>query len=300
MQTMPKTRTARAERMLVTGANGLLGKEITEYFSNGFDVLPTDLAECDVTDADECRQVIGEFRPGTVVHCAAYTAVDRAEREEEAAFALNAGGTRNVALACREHGALLVTFGTDYVFDGTSDRPYAEDDPTGPLSAYGRSKLAAEEAVREIGPEYLLLRTQWLFGSHGRSFVSSVLERADREGGLEVVSDQKGSPTYARDLVEALERLLDAGARGIFHVSNEGETSFFEYATFLLAHTGRGKTPIKAISTSDIPRSLYPAPRPLYSVLSKEKYRMVTGISPRRWEDAVLDFLKTEATGRRA
>ncbi len=300
MQAMPNRRAAREGRMLVTGANGLLGKEIALYFADLCDVCPTDLAECDVTDTEECRRVIGGFRPGVVVHCAAYTAVDRAEREAETAFALNAGGTRNVALACREHRALLVTFSTDYVFDGASERPYSEDDPTGPLSVYGRSKLAAEEAVREAGPEYLLIRTQWLFGAHGRSFVSSILERADRGEGLEVVSDQKGSPTYTRDLAEAVGRLLDTGARGVFHVSNEGETSFFEYATFLLAHSGRGETPIRAISTPDIPKVLYPAPRPLRAVLSKEKYRKETGVSPRRWEDAVLDFLATGVRARGA
>lgn len=293
-------RTARTRRMLITGANGLLGKEIIRYFSKGFEVTPTDMAECDVTSAKECMQVVAEIRPEVVVHCAAYTAVDRAEREEEAAFALNAGGTRNVALACREHRSLLVTFSTDYVFDGASERPYAEDDPTDPLSVYGRSKLAAEEAVREVTQNFLLLRTQWLFGAHGRSFVSSILERAERGEELTVVSDQKGSPTYTLDLADAVERLLDSGARGIFHFSNEGETSFFEYAVFLLAHTGWGETPVTAISTSDIPRDLYPAPRPLRALLSKEKFRKETGVSPRRWEDAVRDFLQTGIEGGRA
>lgn len=293
-------RTARTSRMLITGANGLLGKEITRYFSNGFEVYPTDLEECDVTSAKECMQVVGGFRPEVVVHCAAYTAVDRAEREEEAAFALNAGGTRNVALACREHRSLLVTFSTDYVFDGASERPYAEEDSVGPLSVYGKSKLAAEEAVRELAPEYLLLRTQWLFGAHGRSFASSILERAENGEECKVVSDQKGAPTYTRDLADAVMRLLNAGARGIFHFSNEGETSFFEYATFLLANTGWGETSVKAISTSEIPREQYPAPRPLHALLSKEKYRKITGVSPRRWEDAVLDFLKTRVEGGRA
>jgi dTDP-4-dehydrorhamnose reductase len=293
MHRTPHARTAWTGRILITGANGLLGKEITRFFSKGMEVLPTDLAECDVTSAKECMRVVRGFHPDVVVHCAAYTAVDRAEREKETAFALNAGGTRNVALACREHRSTLVTFSTDYVFDGASERPYAEDDPTRPLSVYGMSKLAAEEAVREVAPEFLLLRTQWLFGAFGRSFVSSILERADRGEECKVVCDQKGTPTYTRDLADAVRRLLDTGARGIFHFSNEGETSFFEYASFLLANTGREEFPVTAICTSDIPRDLYPAPRPLHALLSKEKYRKETGISPRRWEDAVLDFLQT-------
>lgn len=284
---------------MITGANGLLGREISRFFSGGYEILRTDREECDVTRARECLRVIGEFSPDVVVHCAAYTAVDRAEGEEEAAFALNARGTRNVALACREHGALLVTFGTDYVFDGTSERPYSENDPTGPLSAYGRSKLAAEEAVREIAPDFLLLRTQWLFGAHGRNFVFSILDRAGRGEELRVVSDQKGSPTYSLDLADAVKRLLDAGSRGIFHFSNEGETTFFGYAAFLLAHTGNKEARLSALSTSDLSREAYPAPRPLNAVLSKKKYREATGVAPRRWEDAVLDFLRTGSRGER-
>jgi dTDP-4-dehydrorhamnose reductase len=290
---------SRAGKMMITGANGLLGREISRFFSGGYEILRTDREECDVTRARECLRVIGEFSPDVVVHCAAYTAVDRAEGEEEAAFALNARGTRNVALACREHGALLITFGTDYVFDGTSERPYSENDPTGPLSAYGRSKLAAEEAVREIAPDFLLLRTQWLFGAHGRNFVFSILDRAGRGEEFRVVSDQKGSPTYTLDLADAVKRLLDAGSRGIFHFSNEGETTFFGYAAFLLAHTGNKEARLSALSTSDLSRDAYPAPRPLYAVLSKKKYREATGVAPRRWEDAVLDFLRTGSRGER-
>jgi dTDP-4-dehydrorhamnose reductase len=294
-----RNKTARTGRMLITGANGLLGREISRFFSGGYEILRTDREECDVTRARECLRVIGEFSPDVVVHCAAYTAVDRAEGEEEAAFALNARGTRNVALACREHGALLVTFGTDYVFDGTSERPYSENDPTGPLSAYGRSKLAAEEAVREVAPDFLLLRTQWLFGAHGRNFVLSILDRAGRGEELRVVSDQKGSPTYSLDLAGAVRRLLDAGSRGIFHFSNEGETTFFGYAAFLLAHTGNKEARLSALSTSDLSRDAYPAPRPLYAVLSKKKYREATGVAPRRWEEAVLDFLRDGSRGGR-
>ncbi len=289
----------RTRKMLITGANGLLGKDICRIFSHGYEILPTDREELDVTRGKECMRVIGGFCPDVVVHCAAYTAVDRAEGEEEEATELNAAGTRYVALACREHRALLVTFGTDYVFDGKAKRPYAEDDPTGPLSAYGRSKLAAEEAVREVAPEFLLIRTQWLFGAHGRNFVLSVLERAGRGEELTIVSDQKGSPTYTWDLANGVEELLKAGARGIFHFSNEGETTFFDFAAFVLSQAGLAGARLSAIPTSGLPKGAYPAPRPLYAVLSKEKYRKTTGAAPRRWEDAVLDFLRTRNEGGR-
>lgn len=287
----------RKERMLITGANGLLGREICQLFSDKYEIMPTDWEDLDVRNEKDCMRVIGAFCPDLVIHCAAYTTVDRAEEDEEAATELNAGGSRNVALSCREHGALLVTFGTDYVFDGTAKRPYAEDDPTGPLSAYGRSKLAAEEAVREVAPKYLLIRTQWLFGAHGRNFVLSVLDRADRGEKLSIVSDQIGSPTYTRDLAMAVRKLLETGARGTFHFSNEGETTFFDFAAFVLAHAGRAGTHLSAIPTSGLPKGAYPAPRPLYAVLSKEKYRKATGAAPRRWEDAVLDFLRTGNEG---
>ena len=282
---------ARTKKMLITGADGLLGSEIFRAFSPGYDILRTDREECDVTSPAECLRVIGGFGPQVVIHCAAFTAVDQAEREEGAAFELNAGGTRNVAAACRDAGALFVTFGTDYVFDGRSGRPYAEDDPTGPLSAYGRSKLAAEEAIREVGPEFLLVRTQWLFGLQGRNFALSILERADRGEELKVVCDQKGSPTYCVDLAEAVGRLLDAGARGTFHFSNEGETTFFDYAAYLLNRSGRRGTRLSPVFTADLSRDRYPAPRPLFAVLSKKKYRETTGVAPRRWEEAVSEVL---------
>ena len=291
----------RMGKLFITGADGLLGKEIHRTFSSAYEILATDSADCDVTSPEACMRHIGEFLPDVVLHCAAYTDVDRAEQEEGIAFDINAGGTRNMAVACREHRALLVTFGTDYVFDGTSKRPYEENDPTRPLSAYGRSKLAAEQALQEIAPDFLLLRTQWLFGAPGRNFALSVLARAEKGEELKVVSDQRGSPTYTRDLADAVQRLLDAGARGIFHFSNEGETTFYDYAAFLLGHAGLSRAKLSAISSPDLPREAYPAPRPAYAVLSKEKYRKTTGFSPRRWEDAVADFLrnrkKVEAAG---
>lgn len=283
--------------MLITGANGLLGREIAELFDGEYEVRATDENECDVTIPEDCRRVIRDFRPGIVVHCAAYTAVDRAEAEEPAAFDVNRGGTRNVARACREYGAFPVTFGSDYIFDGSSGRPYAEHDAPHPLSAYGRSKWAAEEALREETPDHLLIRSQWLYGPHGRNFVFAILEKARRGEPLRVVSDQKGCPTYARDLAGATKRLLDAGARGTFHFSNAGEATWHEFAAFLLQHACRAPVSLAPALSAELS---YPARRPAYSVLSKEKYRRATGDSPRRWEDAALEFLKTSCEGRGA
>ncbi len=281
-------------RLLVTGAAGLLGREIVDIFRPGFDVGGVDLRECDVTRPEDVRRTIGGFRPDIVVHCAAYTAVDKAESEEAIATAVNAGGTRNVARECRTRGAVLVTYGTDYVFDGTSGRPYVEDDAAHPLSAYGRSKWAAEEALREEAPDHLLIRTQWLFGPHGRNFVFAILDRARRGEPLRVVSDQRGSPTYTRDLAEATRRLIDAGARGTVHFSNEGETTWHDFAAFVLERACPETVGLTPCRTADLP---YPAPRPAYSVLSKDKYRRITGAAPRPWRDAVRDFLRRTYEG---
>ncbi|HEX9190531.1 MAG TPA: dTDP-4-dehydrorhamnose reductase [Candidatus Deferrimicrobiaceae bacterium] len=279
---------SRTERVLITGGRGLLGREIAEAFHDRFELRVTDREECDVTNLPDCRREIGAFHPQVAIHCAAYTAVDRAEAEPEQAYAVNAAGTGNMARACRERGILLVTFGTDYVFDGASSRPYREEDPVRPLSVYGKSKLAAEEALRDAGTEHLLVRTQWLYGAAGRNFVLTILEKARRGETLRVASDQTGSPTYARDLAEAVRKLLDAGARGTFHFSNEGETTWYGFAGYVLERSGLSEAPLLPAASRDLP---YPARRPAYSVLCKKKYRGITGESPRPWKEAADDFL---------
>jgi dTDP-4-dehydrorhamnose reductase len=277
-------------RVLVTGGRGLLGNEIADALCNRFEVRSTDLHDWDVSDLSACRREVRDHRPQVVLHCAAYTAVDRAESEPEAAYAVNAEGTRNVALACREQGALVVTFGTDYVFDGALSRPYREEDPVRPLSVYAKSKLAAEDALREVGCDHLLIRTQWLYGPRGKNFLQTILSRARKGETLRVVADQTGCPTCTTDLAGAVLRLLDAGARGTVHFSNEGETTWYGLARFALERTGLSAVPLLPVATRELP---YPAQRPAYSVLSKEKYRRITGETPRRWDEAVGEFLET-------
>lgn len=278
-------------RVLTTGGHGLLGKEIRKVFlGGGFDVRETDLAELDVTSLDACREAVSAYRPDVVIHCAAYTAVDRAESDAEAAFAVNGKGTRNVGVACRESGALVVTFGSDYVFDGTLGRPYREDDPVNPLSVYGKSKLAAEGALRESGCDHLLVRTQWLYGPGGKNFILTILDKARQGAALKVASDQTGCPTLTKDLAEAVLRLVRAGARGTVHFSNEGQTTWYDLARFVLGRRGLSAAELQPAASRDLP---YPAPRPAYSVLSKEKYRGITGVSPRPWDAAAEEFLSS-------
>jgi dTDP-4-dehydrorhamnose reductase len=276
-------------RLLITGGLGLLGKEIDAVFHGRAEVRATDREDWDVTDPAACRREVDGFRPDVVIHCAAWTAVDLAESEAEAARLLNVEGTRNVARACRERGALMVAFGTDYIFDGASSRPYREEDPANPLSVYGKTKWAAEQALREEGGDHLLVRTQWLFGPAGRNFIGTVLEKARRGDTLRVASDQVGCPTFSRDLAGAVRDLLDAGARGTVHFSSGGETSWFGLARYVLERCGLPAALLSPARTRELP---YPAPRPAYGVLSKEKYRAITGGFPRPWEEAVGEYLE--------
>lgn len=275
-------------RLLITGGRGLLGKEIDAAFRAHAEVRTTDREEWDVTDPAACRREVEGFRPDVVIHCAAYTAVDRAEREAAMAHLLNVEGTRNVARACRERGALMVAFGTDYVFDGASSRPYREEDAANPLSVYGKTKWAAEQALREEGVDHLMVRTQWLFGPGGGNFIRTILGKARQGETLRVASDQVGCPTFSMDLAGAVRRLLEAGARGTVHFSGKGETSWFGLALNVLERCGLPTGSLFAVRTRDLP---YPAPRPAYSVLSKEKYHAITGVFPRPWEEAVGEYL---------
>jgi dTDP-4-dehydrorhamnose reductase len=276
-------------RLLITGGLGLLGKEIARVFEGSAGIRTTDREEWDVTDPAACRREVDGFRPDAVIHCAAWTAVDRAESEPERARILNVEGTRNVARACRESGALMVTFGTDYIFDGASPRPYREEDPANPLSVYGKTKWAAEQALREEGADHLLVRTQWLFGPAGKNFIRTILEKARRGETLRVAFDQVGCPTFSMDLAVAVRNLLGARVRGTVHFSSEGETSWFGLARHVLERSGLPAALLSPARTRELP---YPAPRPAYGVLSKEKYRAITGASPRPWEEAVGEYLE--------
>jgi dTDP-4-dehydrorhamnose reductase len=276
-------------RILVTGGSGLLGHEVVRVFRGaGEDVLPVDIGDCDVTDPAAVARRMDSFRPDLVVHCAAYTAVDRAESEEGEALRVNGEGTAVVARACRERGALFATYGSDYVFDGKAGRPYREDDPVSPLSAYGRSKLATERAAAESGCEYLLLRTQWLYGEHGRNFVFAILDRARRGEPIRVVDDQRGCPTWAFDLAVATRELVRAGGRGVFHVSNDGECTWHDFATLVLREAMPDAAPPARCRTADL---ALPAPRPACSILDTGKYRGVTGRTMRDWREAAREFL---------
>lgn len=281
-------------RLLVTGSRGQLGRALAQAGpARGHAVAGYDLPELDITDAAAVRRLVEAERPDVVVNCAAFTAVDAAEVDEARATAVNGEGVANLAVMANSVGAVLLHISTDYVFDGRPGRAWREDDPTEPLSAYGRSKLAGER-VAVLATRHLVVRTAWLFGE-GWNFVEAIRKQLDagkRE--LEVVSDQVGSPTFAGDLAETLVELLEIGARGVVHAVNDGVTSWHGFACEIVRLLGADAA-VRPIGTRELNR---PAPRPANSVLDTARLRGLLGHALPPWQDALRRYL--EAAGRGA
>ena len=254
-------------RWLVTGAGGMLGTDMVAVLtSRGEPVTGMNRAGLDVTDAAAVTDAIARCRPDVVVNCAAWTAVDDAEASEEQALAVNAGGAANLAAACAGLGARLVQISTDYVFAGDAGRPYAENDVPAPRTAYGRTKLAGERAVLDRLPESgFVVRTAWLYGAHGPSFVRTMIKLEDRRPTIDVVDDQHGQPTWTVDVARQIVALVhSAAAPGIYHATSGGQTTWFGLAREIFTLLGADPARVRPIPSSALSR---PAPRPAYSVL---------------------------------
>jgi dTDP-4-dehydrorhamnose reductase len=279
-------------RVLVTGAGGMLARALlSEMGARGNEVLALSRADLDVTDEEAVHDAISALRPRVVVQCAAYTAVDRAEEEEDVATRVNALGTRHVARACDRVGALFVYPSTDYVFAGNGRTPYRPDDAPRPVNAYGRSKLAGEAAAREAA-HWLVVRTSWLYGEGGPNFVDTVTRLAGEREVLEVVDDQVGRPTWTRSLAQTILELIVTGAEGILHASDAGDhVTWCGFAREILARQGLA-TPILPVPSSSFPR---PAPRPGYSVLDCSGTEAVLGRSLPHWTDTLRQYLRSRA-----
>lgn len=287
--------------LLVIGARGMLGTELASALrkraaATGAVVTAWDVGELDITDSAAVRRSLAALRPSLVVNAAAYTNVDGCESNEAEAEAVNVRGPENLARSCKEIGALLVHFSTDFVFAGDARTPYCEGDATGPLSAYGRTKLDGERAVCDSGCDHLTIRTSWLFGPCGRSFVDAIRDRAKAGEGLRVVNDQTGRPTLVADLVDGVLRLLDAGARGTVHFANTGACTWFDFAREIVRLAG-ADTDVAAISTDELKR---PASRPAYSVLDTSRYETMTGQAPADWRDALERYFRCREVVREA
>jgi dTDP-4-dehydrorhamnose reductase len=258
-------------RVLVTGAGGQLGHDLVGLCTAaGDEVVACDHATLDVADRERVLQVVAVSAPDAVVHAGAWTNVDGCETDPDRAYAVNALGTRHVAEAARMVGARVCYVSTDYVFDGTGSRPYHEWDATNPVSVYGRSKLGGEAV---LGPDDAIVRTSWVCGRHGRNFVRTVLTRAAQSQPLTVVDDQHGCPTFTEDLAAAIRMMVVARLPGLFHVTNQGATTWYRFARDAVEAAGFDVDLVSPIPTSalDPPR---PAPRPAYSVLDNAALRL--------------------------
>ncbi len=286
--------------ILLTGAQGQLGWELQRRaLAAGLTVDASDREDLDITDAGSVRARLAAVRPALVVNAAAYTAVDKAESDREAAFAVNRDGPANLARACAEHGIPLIHVSTDYVFDGSRPGAYGEDDPVAPLGVYGSSKFAGEEAVRAACPQHVILRTAWVYGVHGHNFVKTMLRLGRERDSLRVVDDQHGCPTFAGDLADAVLEIaarlrtgdVPAEGWGTFHCTGSGHTSWCGFAREIfgqVASRGDRVPEVQGIASSDYPT---PARRPANSVLDCSRLAHVYGIRLRDWRPALAEML---------
>lgn len=280
-------------KIIITGGRGQLGRELAGVLleAGGHEVISPGRQELDVTRMEEVIWAFKAFAPEVVIHAAAATNVDRCELDHDWAYLVNALGTRNVAAAAAVVGAKLVYISTDYVFNGRAGRPYTEFDTPDPINIYGKSKLAGERYAAELCPRYFIVRTSWLYGRHGKNFVKTMLDLAGKRDEIAVVDDQVGSPTYAGDLARFIAGLIETELYGIYHASNGGECSWFDFAREIFRLAGLDHVRVRPISSAELNR---PAPRPAYSVLDNYCIRLQGLPDLRHWQEALLDFLKGE------
>ena len=279
------------DRIVITGANGMLGHALADALHNrGLRPVLLDRKACDLADAAAMLCVF-DHHPTLVLNCAAHTKVDLCEQEPDVANRVNGTAVGEIAAMCQQTGAALVHVSTDFVFNGQGTAPYRTDEPTAPLSAYGRSKLLGETELQAHAPaRWLIVRTAWVFGRHGGNFPRTMVTVARAGKPLSVVSDQVGSPTYTVDLARGILALLDAGANGIYHFTNSGQTNWRDFAVAALAEFGVDH-PVAGITSADWAK-LKPnaAHRPMYSALDLSPFERATGTRPRGWQDALAAF----------
>lgn len=275
-------------KILILGHKGMLGTDLVSTLSTSHDVTGKDIEDFDISSAGDCGDVILESGADVVVNAAAYTDVDGCESDRQGCFSVNAEGVKNVALACNDRGIKIVHFSTDYVFDGTKGSPYLEGDVCNPINTYGESKMQGEVYLKEVSDNFILLRTSWLYGKSGKNFVEAIVEKARNVTKLEVVDDQTGSPTYTVDLAAAVRVLVEGNHTGVFHVTNRGKCSWYEFAMKILEYAGITDVEVEPIKSDKLTRK---ALRPQYSVLSCRKFLDVTQKTLRFWQIALKDYV---------
>lgn len=289
-------------RVLIVGAGGQVGRELQRSFAGRGEMVAVDRESVDLAKPDQLRGLIRRVQPDVILNAAAYTAVDQAETETEAAMAINAEAPGVMAEEARRLGALLVHYSTDYVFDGTKDEPWTEADPAHPLSVYGASKLAGEEGIRQVGGQYLIFRTSWVYGPHGRNFLLTMLRLGREREHIAVVNDQHGAPTTSIALADATATIVDGALEGrfggpedwagLYHMTCSGATTWYGFAEAIFAAAGDlldGRRPeVKRIPSCEYPN---PAKRPKNSVLSNAKLRGRFGVQLPAWDTALAQVL---------
>jgi dTDP-4-dehydrorhamnose reductase len=283
---------AKIKKVLVTGAAGMLGHKVLEACPEDWEVRGVDVEDFDITSQEACRSCVKAFSPEILIHCAAMTDVDGCESDFDGAYRINGIGAGHLARAAFEVGAEILHVSTDYVFDGEKKSDYFEDDNVSPLGAYGRTKLAGETFVMRNNPRNWIVRTQWLYGPGGKNFVDTILRVARERDHLEVVDDQVGCPTYTLDLARALVRIADQRPPyGVYHCSNGGSCSWFDFAGKILELAGMGHVPLRPITSDRLDR---PAKRPAHSVLRNYHLALILGDPMRPWEEALSDYLASK------
>jgi len=276
-------------KVLVTGVKGQLGYDVVkELNGRGLESIGVDIDEMDITDADSVACTIKEVSPDAVIHCAAYTAVDAAEDNEEICRKVNVDGPRNIARVCKQLDIKMIQISTDYVFDGTGEKPWKPEDKCAPQSVYGQTKYEGELAVREILDKYFIVRIAWVFGINGKNFVKTMLNLAQTRDTLTVVNDQFGSPTYTHDLAKLLVDMVQTDKYGIYHATNEGVCSWYDFACAIFRMAGK-KMNVIPVSSEEYAAK---AKRPCNSRMSKDKLEEMGFERLPAWEDALERYLQ--------
>ncbi len=292
------------KRVLITGSNGMLGTDLTQAIK-GYQLCGLNRRKAmtlgvsdsivDITDWKIVERCLKSLAPDVVIHAAAFTDVDGCEKDPDKAFRVNCEGTKNVFNAIKGTSVLFVLISTDYIFDGKKNAPYLEEDEANPISVYGKSKWEAEKFICANAERYLIIRTSWLFGLHGKNFVDTILKLAEKEKELRVVSDQRGQPTYTSDLAVAINSILafydkpGQAVKEILHVVNEGPTTWFDFTKEILSQAGKKGIAVKPIFSQELGR---PASRPINSVLDTARLQAKVGLRLRHWREALSDYLR--------
>ena len=275
-------------RIFITGHKGQLGRALYAVLAE-HTLTGCDLPELDITDREAIGAAVADFAPDVVIHAAAWTHVDGCARDPERAYRVNALGTQNVALACAQAGAAMVYISTNEVFDGEATEPYREWDPPHPINPYGRSKAAGEWFVRHLLTRFYIVRTAWLYAPGGRNFPHRIIQLADERGALRVVTDEVGNPTYAPDLAKAIAALIRTDAYGVYHLTNAGYCSRYDFAREILRVSGREHVPVEPITLAEFQRASTP---PRFAPLANTAAAAL-GITLRPWQEALAEFLKS-------